>query len=37
MLSQKSPTCFPTCSPTHPFPLHGPVVPLYWGIWSLHD
>jgi hypothetical protein len=20
------------CSPTHPFPLLGPGVPLYWGI-----
>jgi hypothetical protein len=20
------------CSPTHPLPLHGPGIPLYWGI-----
>jgi hypothetical protein len=22
----------PPCSPTHPLPLLGPGVPLYWGI-----
>jgi hypothetical protein len=31
MLSQKSPIT-PPHSPTHPFPLFGPGVPLYWGI-----
>jgi hypothetical protein len=25
-------TLFPPCSPTHPLPLPGPGVPLYWGI-----
>jgi hypothetical protein len=25
----------PPHSPTHPFPLFGPGVPLYWGIYSL--
>jgi hypothetical protein len=29
---QKSPTGSPTNSPTHPLPLLGPGVPLYWGI-----
>jgi hypothetical protein len=24
----------PPCSPTHPLPLPGPGIPLYWGIWS---
>jgi hypothetical protein len=33
MLSQKS----PTRSPTYPLPLLGPGVPLYRGIYSLHD
>jgi hypothetical protein len=34
MLFQKSP--IPTThSPTHPLPLFGPGVPLYWGIYSL--
>jgi hypothetical protein len=28
----KVPTGSPTHSPTHPLPLLGPVVPLYWGI-----
>jgi hypothetical protein len=37
MLSQKSPTRSPSHSPTHPLPLLGPVIPLYWGIQSLHD
>jgi hypothetical protein len=32
MLSQKSPIPSPTHSLTHPFPLFGPGVPLYWGI-----
>jgi hypothetical protein len=27
----------PPCSPTHPLPLFGPGVPLYWGIKSLQD
>jgi hypothetical protein len=31
MLSQKSLTYFPTHSPTHPLPLLGDGVPLYWG------
>jgi hypothetical protein len=31
MLSQKSPIPSPH-SPTHPFPLFGPGIPLYWGI-----
>ena len=22
----------PPCSPTHPLPLLGPGIPLYWGI-----
>ena len=36
MLSQKPP--YPTpYSPTHPFPLFGPGIPLYWGIYNLHD
>jgi hypothetical protein len=25
-------TLQPPCSPTHPLPLFGPGVPLYWGI-----
>jgi hypothetical protein len=25
------------CSPTHPLPLLGPGIPLYWGIQSLQD
>jgi hypothetical protein len=25
----------PPCSPTHPLPLLGPGIPLYWGIKSL--
>jgi hypothetical protein len=25
------------CSNTHPLPLLGPGVPLYWGIYSLQD
>jgi hypothetical protein len=25
-------TLLPPCSPTHPLPLPGPVIPLYWGI-----
>jgi hypothetical protein len=29
MLPQKSPTRFPTHSPTHPLPLLGPGGPLY--------
>ena len=33
MLSQK----FPTHSPTHPLPLLGPGVPLYWSIYRLED
>ena len=33
MLSWKFPLTFPqTCSPTHPLPLLGPGVSLYWGI-----
>ena len=36
MLSQKSPTPPPHC-PIHPLPPLGPGVPLYWGIYSLHD
>ena len=35
MLSQKFPIPSPPESPTHPFPLFGPGVPLYWGIYSL--
>jgi hypothetical protein len=27
----------PPCSPTHPFPLRGPGIHLYWGIWSSQD
>jgi hypothetical protein len=27
-----SSTLPPPCSPTHPLPLLGPGVPLYWGI-----
>jgi hypothetical protein len=23
-----------SCSPTHPLPLPGPGITLYWGIWS---
>jgi hypothetical protein len=30
-------TLTPPCSPTHPFPLRSPGIPLYWGIWSLQD
>ena len=30
----KSPPCPPPHFPTHPFPLFGPGVPLYWGIYS---
>jgi hypothetical protein len=25
------------CSPTHPLPLLGPDIPLYWGLKSLQD
>jgi hypothetical protein len=25
-------TLHPPCSPTHPLPLLGPGIPLYWGI-----
>jgi hypothetical protein len=25
-------TLLPPCSPTHPLPLLGPGIPLYWGI-----
>jgi hypothetical protein len=32
MLSQKSPIPSPPHFPTHPLPLFGPGVPLYWGI-----
>jgi hypothetical protein len=35
MLSQKS-RIPPPHFPTHPLPLFGPGVPLYWGIYSLH-
>jgi hypothetical protein len=28
----KSPPYHPPYSPTHPFPLFGPDIPLYWGI-----
>jgi hypothetical protein len=29
----KVPSTLPSpCSPTHPFPLPGPGIPLYWGI-----
>ena len=31
----KGPPYPPTQSPTHPLPLFGPGVPLYWGIQSL--
>ena len=31
-----SPPPFP-CSPTHPLPLPGPGIPLYWGTESLQD
>jgi hypothetical protein len=31
----KSPPYPPPQSPTHPLPLFGPGVPLYWGIYSL--
>jgi hypothetical protein len=27
----------PPCSPTHPLPLPGPGIPLYWGIWFSQD
>jgi hypothetical protein len=27
----------PPCSPTHPLPLPGPGIPLYWGIWSWQE
>jgi hypothetical protein len=27
----------PPCSPTHPLPLPGPGIPLYWGIEPLQD
>ena len=36
MLYQKSPISTHPHSPTHPLPLFGPGVPLYWGIYSLH-
>jgi hypothetical protein len=32
MLSQKFPHTLPPNSPTQPFPIFGPGVPLYWGI-----
>jgi quinol-cytochrome oxidoreductase complex cytochrome b subunit len=32
MLYQKSPIPTHSHSPTHPLPLFGPGVPLYWGI-----
>jgi hypothetical protein len=32
---QKVPNTLPPNSPTHPLPLFGPGVPLYWGIKSL--
>ena len=32
MLYQKSPIATNPNSPTHPLPLFGPGVPLYWGI-----
>jgi hypothetical protein len=35
MLYQKSPIPTHPHSPTHPLPLFGPGVPLYWGIQSL--
>jgi hypothetical protein len=35
MLYQKSPIPTHPHSPTHPLPLFGPGVPLYWGILSL--
>jgi hypothetical protein len=36
MLAQKFPIppTSPPCSPTHPLPLLGPGIPLYWGILS---
>jgi hypothetical protein len=35
MLYQKSPIAIHPHSPTHPLPLFGLGVPLYWGIYSL--
>jgi hypothetical protein len=32
MLSQKTPHTVPPNSPTHPFPVFGPGIPLYWGM-----